>query len=201
MENKSIKVNNQIIKPKVNFISKLVIYCSFILIIPIIWYIITQNSFKKMQQNIEETASGIDIQLKKRYDLLTKLIETAKQFIKFEKDLLKDIVSLRTQVQNVDEMSSVNAKMDRISRNINVQLENYPELKSTQTVVNLQLSIRECEDDISASRRFYNTAVRNYNQSLLTYPTNVVASNMHLETKIFFEASHNERKDVEVKFY
>lgn len=203
MENKEIKPKNEIVKPKVSMGGKIFIYILFILIIPIFWYIGKQNAFKRSKQNIEETASGIEVQLKKRYDLLTKLIETTKQYMKFEKNILEDITSLRTGNTNgnIREMNETNLKMDRISRAINVQLENYPDLKSAQTVVNLQLATRDCEEDIAASRRFYNTSVRNYNQSILTYPGNVVADKLNLQTEIFFEATPAERQDVKIDLY
>ncbi len=203
MENKEIRPKNEIIKPQVSTGGKIFIYILFILIIPIFWYISKRNSFKRSKQNIEETASGIDVQLKKRYDLLTKLIDTTRQYMKFEKNILEDITSLRTGNvnANVREMNETNLKMDRISRAINVQLENYPDLKSTQTVVNLQLATRDCEEDIAASRRFYNTSVRNYNQSILTYPGNVVADKLNLQTEIFFEAMPTERQDIKIDLY
>ncbi len=202
MEKKEIKPKNEIIKPQVSTGGKLMIYLSFIFIIPIFWYISKRNSFKRAKQNIEETASGIDVQLKKRYDLLIKLIDSTKQYMKFEQNLLKDITSLRTgNTTNVSEMNDRNLKMDNVSRAINVQLENYPDLKSAQTVVNLQLAARDSEQDIAASRRFYNSSVRNYNQSILTYPGSVISDNMNLETEIFFEASANERQDVKIDLF
>lgn len=180
---------------------KFFIYLSMILIIPIFWYIGKKNWFNRTIQKIEETASGIDIQLKKRKDLLIKLLDAAKGYMKFEKETLNQITSMRSQnVNNIKDMAQANMQMDQVQRAINVQIENYPDLKAITAVRELQKSAQDCEDNIAAARRFFNYEVRIYNQNLRTYPSNVIASKMGLESEFYFEATIEEREDVKINF-
>lgn len=200
-----IKTQNKIEQAHVSSIGKFFIYISFILVFPILLYIATRNTFLRQQQRIEETASGIEVQLKKRFDLLTKLIDSVKESMKFETNLQKDIVALRNQVKpnktiSDEKFAKTNSLMDNISRQLQVTLENYPDLKSVDTVVEFQKQAGDVEANIAAARRFYNTSIRQYNQRIITYPTNVAATALRLSTKMFFEINLEERKDLNVKF-
>lgn len=182
---------------------KIFFYVSFILILPAIWYVIKINWFRKTEVKIFESSSGIDVQLTRRKDTLTKLIDAVKGTMKFEKETQTQIVNLRNtkfNTSSVEQQNQANAMMDNLSKTLNVQLEAYPDLKATQAVVELEKAINEVEQDIAASRRIYNANVSIYNATLKTWPANVAATNMKLESKLFFEATEAQRADVKVEF-
>lgn len=199
--NNQIKPKNEHFTPESTLIGRFFLYFSMLLIIPIFWYIWKRNWFNRSKQKIEETASGIDVQLKKRKDVLIKLVDSVKGYMKFENETLSEITAMRSKpINNIKDMSEVNDDLNKIQRSINVQLENYPNLKTIEAINSLQKAVQDCEDNIAAARRFYNSEVRLYNQSLKTYPSNVIAATMNLESEFYFEASEQDRLDVKITF-
>ena len=197
----TIKASNKVTQAKASFLGKFFWYLSFILIVPLIMNIVMRNNLFQMRQQIEETAAGIDVQLKKRVDLLTKLVDEVKGSMKFEKETMIQVTALRQQSKggaDNTKFNSLNENINRVMSGINVQLENYPNLKSSTNVLQLQNASQDCEANIAAARRFYNTNVRVYNSKLLTYPSNVPASAMKLQSYVYFEATEADRKDVKV---
>lgn len=194
-------VNNAEVPATSSFWGKFFVYIWFILIIPILFWILSRNNLIRNKEKIEETASDIDVQLKRRIDMLTKLIDSTKQYMKYEKDTLTTVVELRSQANknlNVKELEQVNNAVTSQAGKINVLLENYPDLKANNSVIELQAGIRDCEDNIAAARRFYNSAVRDFNASLKTWPSNVAASSLRLSTFLYFEANAADRQDVKI---
>ncbi|PQP79654.1 LemA family protein [Spiroplasma sp. ChiS] len=194
-------VNNAEVPATSSFWGKFFVYISFILIIPIFLFILLRNNLIRNKEKIEETASDIDVQLKRRVDMLTKLIDSTKQYMKYEKDTLSAVVELRSQANknlNVKELDQINNAVTSQVGKINVLLENYPDLKANNSVIQLQAGIRDCEDNIAAARRFYNSAVRDFNASLKTWPSNVTASSLKLSTFLYFEANVADRQDVKI---
>ena len=200
---KEIRPKNEIQVAKVSAFGKGFMY--LLMTIPVflgwIWYIVARNKIIRMAQQVEDTASGIDVQLKKRFDLITKLVDAVKGSMEFEKSTYAQITKLRQGVQNKIEpkqLNEVNSQTAGLLRSINVQLENYPNLKSSTNVLQLQEASQDVEDNIAASRRFYNTSVRGFNSYILTYPSNVPAASRGSETFPYFEASVTDRQDVKI---
>lgn len=194
-------VNNAEEKAQASLLGKFFVYIWFILLIPILFYITTRNNLIRQREQIEETASGIDVQLKRRVDMLSKLIDSTKQYMKYEKDTLTSIVALRSQTTNgvnVKDFDKVNSSISNQTGRINVLLENYPDLKANSDVIELQKGIKDCEDNISAARRFYNSATRDFNARIKTWPANVAASAMNMQTYLYFEATETDRQDVKI---
>ncbi|WP_253301310.1 LemA family protein [Spiroplasma endosymbiont of Phyllotreta cruciferae] len=197
-------VNNAEVAAKSNFLGKFFVYIWFILIFPIFLFILSRNNLIRNKEKIEETASDIDVQLKRRVDMLTKLIDSTKQYMKYEKDTLTTIVELRSQANqnlNVKELDKVNNAITSQAGKINVLLENYPDLKANNSVIELQTGIKDCEDNIAVARRFYNSAVRDFNASLKTWPSNVATSSLRLNTFLYFEADVADRQDVKIDLW
>jgi LemA protein len=195
--------NENDLRVRANFFGRFMVYLSFILIIPIFIYIGSRNNFSKMDVKIDEAASGIDVQLKRRRDTLTKLIDSVKGSMDFEKETMERITRLRTfnfEGASMDEKSKAYSRLNSVTKDLNVTLEAYPNLKSTEAVVEFQKSTRIIEDDIAASRRIYNQNISVFNQKCRTWPSNVAAYNMHLEMKLFFEVTSEDRADVKVDF-
>ncbi|QGS51685.1 LemA family protein [Spiroplasma tabanidicola] len=193
-------INNNANQPvKASFLGILFWLFLFLLIIPIFVHIGINNRIKRLKVKINQGESDIDVQLKLRKDLLLKLIDSVKGSIKFEKELLSTLTSMRTG--SGLENSAKNSKiLDKIGKEINLQMENYPDLKSTSAIRDLMNSTSEVEETISYARRNYNDAVSTYNQVVSTYPSNVVAKFSRCKYRSFFEVADWDRDDVELKF-
>ncbi len=175
------------------------IIIAVVVVLTIIWFISTSNSLKTSIVKIEEAESGIDVALTKRYDVLTKMLETVKGYAKHEKETIIEAINMRRGM-SLPEKNEVNAKMDSAFSKLNILAENYPDLKASENFKALQLSIADVEEHLQAARRLYNSTVSSYNQRIVTFPTSLVASMTHHTKKEFFEAEETKKQDVEIKF-
>lgn len=162
-----------------------------------LWWISTSNSLNRAQVKIEESFSGIDVALTKRYDVLTKMIDVVKGYAKHEKETLFEVIKLRSNM-TVQEKNEVNKMMDEGFRKINVVAESYPELKASENYKTLQKSIIDVEEHLQAARRFYNSNVSSFNQMIVAFPTSVVAKSKGMGKKEFFETDSIKREDVKI---
>lgn len=156
------------------------------------------NSFKRLSIKVEEANSGIDVALTKRYDVLTKMIEVVKGYMKHEKEVLFTITEIR-QGMSLKEKVEANNEMDDTHKKISVLVEQYPELKANENFKVLQKSIIEVEEHLQAARRMYNSNVSIYNQTISVFPKNILANLEGLQPKKFFEASQEERQNVKTE--
>ena len=170
-----------------------------ILLIVVIWYIATYNSIKVLKLKVKESLSGIDVALTKRYDTLTKMVDVVKGYQKHEKEVLFEVISLRSGM-SMGERKQANDKMDKLAGQINVVAEAYPELKSSENFAVLQKSIIDVEEHLQAARRVYNSNVTTYNAKIITFPNSIVAGAMSATEEEFFEAEQIKRSDVKVDF-
>ena len=171
-----------------------------VLIIAIIgWYFSTFNGIKTSELKVSEALSGIDVALTKRYDVLTKMLDTVKAYKDYEFKALTEIVALRSGM-SMNERNKANASMDALSSQISVLAENYPELKSSANFVELQHTITDVEEHLQASRRLYNANVTDYNRRIVTFPNSIVAGMMGAVQKQYFEADPQRRQDVQMRF-
>ncbi len=195
----TIKPSNESFTAQPSLFGKIMVYLSFVLIFPIILFIVSRNNFLRLQQSIEETASDIDVQLKRRFDLLTKLVDATKGYMKFEKSTLTDVVSLRSgKMETMSDLSKADSGLNAAFGKFNALLENYPDLKANTSVLQLQSGAKDCEDNIAAARRFYNANVKVFNSKIKTFPSNVVASTLNLVSKDYFLASDSDRQDIKI---
>ncbi len=167
-------------------------------VIILLWFIITKNKLNQTLVKIDEADSGIDVALTKRYDVLTKLMDSVKGYMKHEKETLFEVINLRKGM-TIDEKNIENSKMTKNIEKINVLAENYPELKASDNFQMLQKSIIEVEEHLQAARRMYNSNVSIFNQMLVTIPSNIVASMSGMTKKEFFEAEEVKRQDVKIE--
>lgn len=175
-----------------------VIFIAVIAII-VIWAISISNSFNKALVKIEEADSGIDVALTKRYDLLTKMIETVKGYAKHEKEVLIESIKVRKGM-SLEEKNKVNSQMTEAFSKLNIIAENYPDLKASENFAILQKSIADVEENLQASRRLYNANISSYNQMIIVFPKSIIAGFKNLTRKEFFEAEEVKKQDVEIKF-
>ena len=168
-----------------------------ILILGAGWAISTTNGFKAKEIRIEEGLSGVEVALTKRYDMLTKLLDTAKGYMTYEKDLLTQVISLR-QGMNISELQEADRQISSLSGKVFAVAENYPELRSSEVFVELQRGIRDAEEHLQAARRAYNASVSAYNTAIAVFPANLLAGGR--QPKEFFEADPEKRADVKIQF-
>ncbi|MCR4594060.1 MAG: LemA family protein [Clostridiales bacterium] len=170
-----------------------------ILILIVVWYIRTYNKIRSSQVKINETLSGIDIALTKRYDMLSKLLDITKAYANHEKFTLIETIKMRAGM-TASECSEVNSKLDEIAKSIHITAEAYPELKSSENFKQLQITVADVEEHLSASRRAYNANVSAYNRMLVTFPSSIVANSLGAEQADFFQAESEKREDVKMDF-
>ncbi len=170
-----------------------------IIIAIIVWYISTNNKIRSTQVKIDETLSGIDVALTKRYDMLSKLLDITKAYAKHEKFTLIETIRMRSGM-SVKECSEVNSKLDEIAKSIRVTAEAYPELRSSENFKQLQITVADVEEHLSASRRAYNANVSAYNQMLVTFPSSIVAGRIGAQKAEFFQAETEKKEDVKMDF-
>ncbi len=162
------------------------------------------NKLVKQKVTAEEAFSTMDVYMKKRFDLIPNLVETVKGYAKHEEETLAKVVSLRNQ--NYSKMSSEekmesSAAVSRMIPQIMALAESYPDLKANQNFMELSGQLEAVEADIASARRYYNGAVKQYNVTVQSVPTNIIAGLFHFETKPMFELdSEEERQNVKVKF-
>lgn len=161
------------------------------------------NSIIKQRNQVENALSSTDVLLKKRYDLIPNLVSSVKQYMQFEESTLSKIVSLRSSLMDKSGTDEARMKQDleltSLLGKVMVSIENYPDLKSNTNMLHLQQSLMEIEEQISAARRSYNASVMQYNNTIETVPSNIVASFMSAKRKTSFEISTSERETVSVK--
>lgn len=201
------QVNNNLKPVKTTTGQKVLFWLVFVIIsitligllFTIPWYIRLKNDLNRMQLKINEAASGIHIQLQKRFDVLTKLIDTVKGQVEFEKSTLENISSLRSGMKNLP-INEINNKIDEISRNINLSFEAYPNLGTNLSFQKLMNEVSIIEREISATRRLYNSNVTLFNQRIYTFPSSVVAEKMNYVGIELFQASIIHQQDVKIQF-
>jgi len=161
------------------------------------------NSLIAKKNQVTNVFGTIDALLKKRYDLLPKLISTVKAYMEHEKSLLTEITEMRAKAVSGqlsdDEQVDLDNKLSKMLGGIMVAVENYPDLKANQNFLHLQRAMNEIEEQISAARRAYNAAVTAYNNAVEMFPTNVAASMMRYKLKKVFEISEEQREDVDAE--
>ncbi|VEU82665.1 LemA family [Acholeplasma hippikon] len=176
---------------------------AFFAIIFIAWYISTVNSFRTMIVKIDESESSIDIALTKRYDLLTKMVSATKGYMKHESETLAKVIEMRQPARN----ASISEKQDFANQlsqglsQLNVVVEQYPDLKASANFAKLQSATVEVEENLQAARRVYNSNVSIYNQKLVVFPSSLVAGWKNFTKRDFFEAEAVKRQDVDFNFW
>jgi LemA protein len=182
----------------------MILIVSLVLIgLAVVWVIVLFNGLIKLKNRVEEAWSDIDVQLKRRYDLIPNLIETVKGFAKQEKEVLESVTEARTRAMGAqdtkDQVEAENMLSDTLKSLFAVS-ENYPDLKSNENFLELQRELSDTENKIQAARRFYNGNVRDFNTKIQTFPNNMIAGTLQFNEKEFFEAGEEEKKNIQVKF-
>lgn len=165
------------------------------------------NSLIRLKNRVDEAWSDIDVQLKRRYDLIPNLVETVKGYASHEKEALEKVIKARNEAMSAQSGGDTKAQAEAENalsatlKSIFALSEAYPDLKANQNFLELQRELRDTEDKIQASRRFYNGNVRDFNTKLQIFPTNIIGNMLGFKDREYFEIEDaKERENVSVKF-
>lgn len=161
------------------------------------------NSLISKKNQVENAFSSVDVMLKKRFDLIPNLVSTVKAYMKHEQETLMKLTELRAKAISgdvgSDEKVDLSNQISSAVRGIMVAVENYPDLKASDNFLQLQGTWNETEEQISASRRFFNSAVTDYNNAVEMFPSNMIAGMMGYKRKQVFETPEIERQNISAK--
>lgn len=181
----------------------ILLICGIGLLVFIVWFMSGYNRLVTLKALLDEGWSGIDVQLKRRYDLIPNLVATVKQYSLHEKGILESIAQARASSMNattIDEKSAAEGELTKSLRTLFAVAENYPDLKASQNFLSLQDELSKLESDIQLSRRYYNGTARNYNIAVQRFPGSIIASLSGFTKADYFEASASERENQRVTF-
>lgn len=176
-----------------------------ILAVVVLWLIYTYNRLVVLRMRGKEALSDIDVQTKRRYDLIPNLVETVKGYMTHERETIENVTKARTEAMAgsgnpMDRAGKENALSSTL-KTLFAVAENYPDLKANVNFLDLQRELADTENKIQASRRFYNSTVMNLNTKIETFPTNLIAGAFKFVKMDFFEVSKEEEKEpVRVEF-
>ena len=174
-------------------------------VVAVMWAVMTYNSLIKFRVRAKEGLSDIEVQLKRRHDLIPNLVETVKGYMQHEKDVFEKVTQARAAAMGAsnakDRVVAENALSNTLKTLFAVS-ENYPELKANANFLDLQREIADTENKIQAARRFYNGLVRDLNTAIETFPSKLIADWFHFGPEEFFDLDETpeERENVQVKF-
>ncbi len=170
-----------------------------IILIVIFWFVGIYNSLVKLRNQIKNAWAQIDVQLKRRHDLIPNLLETVKGYMKHEREILENITKYRSQAMEsngVDKKAEAEGLLSSALGQLKIAVENYPDLKANQNFLALQEELTSTENKISFSRQNYNDQVLFYNNKIEMFPSNIVAGMFNFKKGDFFEVSNPQEREV-----
>lgn len=174
-----------------------------ILVVVIIWIIAVYNGLIRLKNRVDEAWSDIDVQLKRRYDLIPNLVNTVKGYAAHEKQVFENVTAARSRAMGAgsaaDKAQAENMLTGAL-KSLFAVAEAYPDLKANQNFLELQRELTDTEDKIQAARRFYNGNVRDFNIKIEVFPNNIFAGILHFTKREFFETAAGEKEPVKVEF-
>ena len=175
-----------------------------VVIVLIVLYIVaTYNGLVGMRNRVKDQWAQIDVQLKRRFDLIPNLVETVKGYASHEQETLKGVIEARNKfnvAKTPEEEMAANDQLSNFVSKLFALSEAYPDLKANQNFMSLQLDLKDTEDKIASARQFYNDTVLTLNNKIEMFPSNIVASMFKFTKEPFFEANDESREAVKVKF-
>ncbi len=172
-----------------------------LVLVAFVW--LTYNQLVTLRERIKEAISSIDVQLKRRLDLIPNLIETVKGYAKHEKQVLENVTNARAslmEAKSPEQKAAANNMLTDTLKSLFAVAESYPDLKASANFSKLQDELTDTEDKISYSRQFYNSNVLSYNTKIKMFPTNLIAGQFNFKEEQFFEAEPSSREPIKVSF-
>jgi len=175
-----------------------------LVLVVVLWFVLTYNRLIGWRNKVKNSWSQIDVQLKRRYDLIPNLVETVKGYAKHEKEVLENVTKARTACMSASgpaEAAKAENFLSQTLKSLFAVVENYPDLKANQNFLALQEELTSTENKVSYARQFYNDTVMRYNTTIQKVPTNIIAGMFGFKEQEFFEVeSAEERQAVKVNF-
>jgi LemA protein len=171
-----------------------------IIILIVLWAISLYNGLVKLRNRRQNAFADIDVQLRQRHDLVPQLVETVKGYASHEKDLLLRVTEARTAAMSagsIDDKIKAEQQLTAALQGLKVQVEAYPDLKANQNFLQLQEELSDIENKLAAARRFFNGATTEYNNSVESFPGNLIARNFGFQRELFFDLGTDTRKQME----
>jgi LemA protein len=181
----------------------LVILLIVVIVVLVIFAIVTYNGLVRRRNEVEESYRQIDVQLKRRYDLIPNLLEGVKKYFRQEQDVLGEITRARSQAmqpQSPGEQAQSEARLSGAIGNLFAVAENYPELRSDKVLLDFQEELSSTENKISFARQHYNDSVGSYNTKIQSFPAVIFSRMMGFTEREYFEAAGPERESVTVSY-
>ncbi len=170
----------------------------------VLWLIAVYNGLIRLKNRVDEAWSDIDVQLKRRYDLIPNLVETVKGYAAHEKELFTKVTEARSKAMQAGSLADKAEAENMLSNTLKslfAVAENYPQLRASENFAKLQDELSDTENKIQAARRFYNGMVRDFNTKIQVFPNNLIANSLGFKAREFFEiAEAQERENVKVQF-
>jgi len=175
-----------------------------IVVLIVLWLIAVYNSLIKSKNRVDEAWSDIDVQLKRRYDLIPNLVESVKAYATHEREVFQKVTEARAQAmqaKNLNEKGKAENMLSQTLKSLFAVAENYPDLKASTNFLQLQDELSDTENKIQASRRFYNGNVRDFNIKIQVFPNNLIAGLLGFKAYEFFQVeAEQEREAPKVQF-
>ncbi len=174
-----------------------------VVVIMLLWFIFGYNSFVRLRNRINNAWSQIDVQLKRRFDLIPNLMESVKGYMKHERGVLKEVTSARTEfmkAHNPKDMAKAEGHLAGALKSLFAVAENYPNLRASENFMQLQEELSGTESKISYARQHYNDSVLEYNNKCQMFPSRIIAGLFSFKEREFFDVPESERKNVKVSF-
>jgi len=170
-----------------------------IIAVILIAVLILYNNIVKLQNKVKQAESGVDVYLTQRFDLIPNLVECVKAYSKHEEKIFTEIANLRTAYMNQSKSLEKGADLNKKMNQLIAVAENYPELKASEQYLNLQRNLTKIESQLQAARRIYNIEVTNYNDKIVTVPSNIVASLFGFKEAKLFEIEDYKKENINIK--
>lgn len=174
------------------------------LVVVLAWFVLSYNLLIRLRTSIRNAWSQIDVQLKRRYDLIPNLVETARGYLKHEKETLENVIKARQQAvdaSGVAEQARAENFLSQTLRSLFAVVENYPDLKANQQMLALSEELTSTENRIAFARQFYNDEVMRFNAKIQSIPTNIIAGMFNFTREEFFEIEDSSQRETpKVKF-
>ena len=174
-----------------------------VVVVLIIFLVSTYNNLVVLRNRAKDQWAQVDVQLKRRFDLIPNLVETVKGYAKHENSTLKEVIEARNKFQSAttpEEEMAASGDLNKALSRLMVLTESYPELKANENFLSLQADLKDCEEKIAYARQFYNDTVLSYMNKVEMFPSNIVASMFGFKEMKYFEISEGEKEAPKVSF-
>ena len=174
-----------------------------VVVVLIIFLVSTYNNLVVLRNRVKDQWAQVDVQLKRRFDLIPNLVETVKGYAKHENSTLKEVIEARNKFQSAttpEEEMAASGDLNKALSRLMVLTESYPELKTNENFLSLQADLKDCEEKIAYARQFYNDTVLSYMNKVEMFPSNIVASMFGFKEMKYFEIAEGEKAAPKVSF-